>query len=325
MMRCPARLFPLTLLMLLWGCEQQEKDSPELLVDPVVLGASVSDWQKSHMNQGVASTTALVNQTNRFLDNPTDETRSSWQLAWNRAHEDFHRATLLLPGDSLLHIDVWPVEPGFLDALPEYPESGIIYDLSLGITTGSLKEQHMITDSSEASLGFHVLEYYAFERPIEDMLPGDDRLRERRRTLISRVSDLLLLDVSQLKKSLQDSEIDALPQATYPALVASLAERTDSISSALNFSTEHGEFSGRSAQVIAAQFSAIYELLNGEVNINRYLVTIDQEQTQVLNRTLSDALELIPDEAHLDESASSRLQLLAAAISHQLEDFDTGP
>lgn len=324
MMPQPAYLLTIALLVLMVsGCDQQPQEAPGLLVDPVVLGNSVSDWQKTRLNQSVASTTTLVNQTNRFLENPGEEARGHWQRAWHRAHEDFHHATLLMPPDSLLHIDVWPVAPGFLDALPAYPESGIISDLSLDITVTSLQAQHMLTDRSEASLGFHVLEYYAFDRPLEDMQPGNN-LQERRRTLIKRVSDHLLLAVLHLNNSLQASEIDALPQTTYPELVASLASRTDSISSALNFSTEHGEFSGRSAQIIAAQFSAIYDLLNGEVNINRYLVSIDQEQTQVLNRTLSDALALIPDEDHLDESASSRLQLLAAAISHQLEDFDNG-
>ncbi|MBL6690666.1 MAG: hypothetical protein ISP91_09760 [Pseudomonadales bacterium] len=311
----------IAMLLTLWGCDQQQQETPRLLVDPVLLGTSVSDWQKTRMNQSVASTTMLVNQTNRFLDNPDEETRSNWQLAWNRAHEDFHHATLLMPTDSLLHVDVWPIEPGFLDALPEYPESGIISDLSLDITVASLQAQHMLTDRSESSLGFHVLEYYAFDRPLDDMLPGDN-LRERRRTVIKRVSDHLLLEVLQLKNSLQESAIDALPQTTYPALVASLASRTDSISSALNFSTVHGEFSGRSAQVIAAQFSAIYDLLNGEVNINRYLASIDPEQTRVLNSTLSDALDLVPQQGQLDESDTSRMQLLAAAISHQLEDFD---
>lgn len=311
----------MAMLLMLSGCDQQQQETPRLLVDPVLLGTSVSDWQKTRMNQSVASTTTLVNQTNRFLDNPDEETRNNWQLAWNRAHEDFHHATLLMPTDSLLHVDVWPIEPGFLDALPEYPESGIISDLSLDITVASLQAQHMLTDRSESSLGFHVLEYYAFDRPLEDMLPGDN-LRERRRTVIKRVSDHLLLEVLQLKNSLQESAIDALPQTTYPALVTSLASRTDSISSALNFSTVHGEFSGRSAQVIAAQFSAIYDLLNGEVNINRYLASIDPEQTRVLNSTLSDALNLVPQQGQLQESDTSRMQLLAAAISHQLEDFD---
>ena len=321
MMRPHPGYLIIAMLLTLWGCDQQQQETPRLLVDPVLLGTSVSDWQKTRMNQSVASTTMLVNQTNRFLDNPDEETRSNWQLAWNRAHEDFHHATLLMPTDSLLHVDVWPIEPGFLDALPEYPESGIISDLSLDITVASLQAQHMLTDRSESSLGFHVLEYYAFDRPLDDMLPGDN-LRERRRTVIKRVSDHLLLEVLQLKNSLQESAIDALPQTTYPALVASLASRTDSISSALNFSTVHGEFSGRSAQVIATQFSAIYDLLNGEVNINRYLASIDPEQTRVLNSTLSDALDLVPQQGQLDESDTSRMQLLAAAISHQLEDFD---
>jgi hypothetical protein len=321
MMRPHPGYLIIAMLLTLWGCDQQQQETPRLLVDPVLLGTSVSDWQKTRMNQSVASTTMLVNQTNRFLDNPDEETRSNWQLAWNRAHEDFHHATPLMPTDSLLHVDVWPIEPGFLDALPEYPESGIISDLSLDITVASLQAQHMLTDRSESSLGFHVLEYYAFDRPLDDMLPGDN-LRERRRTVIKRVSDHLLLEVLQLKNSLQESAIDALPQTTYPALVASLASRTDSISSALNFSTVHGEFSGRSAQVIAAQFSAIYDLLNGEVNINRYLASIDPEQTRVLNSTLSDALDLVPQQGQLDESDTSRMQLLAAAISHQLEDFD---
>ncbi len=309
-------------LLVLGGCERGTPEAPSLLIDPVVLGTSVSNWRSERINQCVASVTSLTNQTNRFLDNPNEENRVSWQNAWNQAHEDFHHATILVEPKILQEIDVWPIAPGFLDSLPEYPESGIISDLSLEISTATLNEQHMITDTSEAALGFHVIEYYAFERPLQDMLIDEETLNDRRRALIRKVSDRLLTQVMSVRQSLATNEDDVLPQATYPELVSVLTIRTNDISSELNFSSEHGEYSGRSAQVIREQFLAINELLNGEVNINRYLMSLSEEQTQVINTTLNDALNLIPAQGELSESDSSRLQLLAAAISHQFEDFD---
>ncbi|MBO6558260.1 MAG: hypothetical protein JJ921_12565 [Pseudomonadales bacterium] len=309
-------------LMASGGCEREAPETKGLLVDPSVLGNSVSNWQGERMNQSIASMTVLNNQTNRFLEAPDEARRQTWQSAWHQAHEDFHHATVLVEPIILQDIDVWPIAPGFLDALPEYPASGIISDLSVEITSATLNEQHMITDTSEAALGFHVLEYYAFERPIEDMQLKADALSERRRVLIRKVSDRLLTRVMNLRQSLKADEGDALPQATYPELVSKLTKRTNDISSALNFSSEHGEYGGRGAQVIREEFSAISELLNGEVNINRYLMSLSEQQTQVLNTTLNDAITLISIDGDLTESDSSRLQLLAAAISHQFEDFD---
>lgn len=179
----------------------------------------------------------------------------------------------------------------------------------------------MLTDRSEASLGFHVLEYYAFDRPMADFQPGINALRERRRELVSTISDHLLIQVLALQKARQTDETESLPQMTYPQLVEILATRTARISSDLNFGAQHGEYSHRYAQVIKGQLNAIQELLDGEVDINQYLEAQNHEQAGVLGSTLAEAVALIPDDGQPNESDSSRLQLLAAAISHRLEDF----
>lgn len=310
-----------SVMLMLLGCERSGVETTEFLIDPVVLGNKVERWQQIHMKQSVASTTALANRTKRFLSSPGQENRDSWQLAWINAHEDFHRATLLQAPELMLNIDVWPIAPGFLDSLPEYPESGIIHDLTLQITSANLQEQHMITDRTEAALGFHVLEYYAFERDLADYEANENPLNDRRRELIGIVSDELLKAVTELSASLASEDSGAKPQFTYVELVATIANRVNDISSNLNYGNRHGEYGGRDAQVIRSQYSAISELLNEEVNINRYLAHLDEEQMTILNNTLAEAIELLPENGSADEAAMSRIQLLAAAISHQFDDF----
>ena len=67
------------------------------------------------------------------------------------------RACQLNQQELLNRMDTWPLYPGYLDALPEWPESGLISDPYLEMTRKSLRTQHGATDASEASLGFAAL------------------------------------------------------------------------------------------------------------------------------------------------------------------------
>ena len=67
------------------------------------------------------------------------------------------RACQLKQQELLNRMDTWPLYPGYLDALPEWPESGLISDPYLEMTRKSLRVQHGATDASEASLGFAAL------------------------------------------------------------------------------------------------------------------------------------------------------------------------
>ncbi|MDZ7686655.1 MAG: imelysin family protein [Gammaproteobacteria bacterium] len=134
---------------------------------------------------------ALVRATERFLASPRRETRAALQSAWHDAHREYAATLLLLPQNPASQrtgpIDTWPIEPGFLDSLPGYPDSGLINDTTITIDARTMRAQHGFTDPSEASLGFHPIEYYAFTRPLSDFEPDpfNDSIDRRRRALRS--------------------------------------------------------------------------------------------------------------------------------------------
>ena len=74
-----------------------------------------------------------------------------------------------------------PLEmPGFIDAVPGYPFSGIVNDASLVISKEELLRQHGLTDISDVSLGFSVIEFLLWgqhlqqpetePRPLQDFI-----------------------------------------------------------------------------------------------------------------------------------------------------------
>ena len=109
-----------------------------------------------------------------------------------------YRNHFLPMNENFSKIEAWPISPGFVDSIENYPYSGIVNDSTIEITPDVLKAQHMITDPSEISLGFHVLEYYAFERTRD--LNGTEEVNKRRRSLISLVSELLVEEIKDVRR-----------------------------------------------------------------------------------------------------------------------------
>ena len=97
--------------------------------------------------------------TKKYLETLSDEDHLEWQKTWRSAHESFIAVTFLLINENFSEIEAWPLTPGFIDSIKNYPYSGIVNDSTIEIAPDVLKAQHMITDPSEISLGFHVLEY----------------------------------------------------------------------------------------------------------------------------------------------------------------------
>lgn len=79
---------------------------------------------------------------------------------------------------TLLLLDSWPIEGGYIDYIPGYPFSGIVNDLTLDLNEANLLSQHGFSDPSYASLGYHALEFMLWgadgRRPPRDFLPQDN-------------------------------------------------------------------------------------------------------------------------------------------------------
>ena len=176
--------FPACLLTLMLlttpGCDQappptEASSKQETAPPPQPLSDNLrSAWNFYHihgvdaLSQAVACVNELQNQITALIkttDSATlDEVRNQLGLCKHR----YGITRLFVSADESartrmenLHQNIAaPLEmPGFIDSVPGYPYSGIVNDTSLAITREVLINQHGLTDVSDVSLGFSVIEF----------------------------------------------------------------------------------------------------------------------------------------------------------------------
>ena len=216
------------------------------------------------LKQTTQKISLLSKNTKKYLETLSDEDHLAWQKSWRSAHESFIAITFLPMNENFSEIEAWPLSPGFLDSLENYPYSGIVNDSTIQITPEVLKTQHMITDPSEISLGFHVLEYYAFERNSED-LNGSEEIKKRRRSLISVVSDLLVEEIKKL-----ENEPHKKLETSYPELIAHMKDKVQGIHIEIR-SAEHCVYSRSSDEIVKYQLMIFNEIFKNTLEIDKYL------------------------------------------------------
>ena len=258
----------------------------------------------------------LNQQTQAFLAAPTEEARRAWQATWHRAHDAYLTAELLAPdGELVPRIDAWPVIPGFVDSLPEYPASGIISDETLEITADTLLTQHQITDDSEVALGFHVVEYYAFERALEDFLPGAASV-QRRNQLIELVMARLVADVTDRSRRIET----LLATLGYRDALAILATRAQRLADRSADWREHGEFSDSAHHALRIQLLALQRLLGNETGLSHYLIDRDASVAVTVSQTIDRLVELSVETVE-EMSDDAEIRLLLSGLAVQLNGF----
>lgn len=179
-----------------------------------------------------------------LVDMPSSENLERAKQAWLDAHSAFeltslHRyfAAQMLDETATLsflelqyRINHWPVVPGYIDYVDDYPDSGIVHDINVPLDIAALREQHGAFDVSEVTLGFHVLEFLIWgqatdgeSRPADDyraITQLDPDLAEsgfaleqlsnnRRRQLLLLIADSLLNDYQALQ-SLWNEQLIAI-------------------------------------------------------------------------------------------------------------------
>jgi len=136
----------------------------------------------------LTETKAAIEALNRaiatLLADPSEDHLEAARLAWLEAHRDFAAALpyvelAFTPADLRgegrkleLALDSWPVQPGYLDTVPGYSDSGIVNDTTIELSLANLRRQHRLTANEEASTGFHAMEIMLWgptgERKAED-------------------------------------------------------------------------------------------------------------------------------------------------------------
>jgi hypothetical protein len=198
-MRCDG-LFYLSLTLMLTACNPTTSDLPDAPTSGEDVIVNAQDYQQFDMNTKrtvqeildsyiaqIESDFAELGRsletlnlvTDELLKTPFEATLSAVQEAWTTAHTLFEqtavqryfhtRITSEQNSLSLLQLDYqmnqWPVLAGYIDSVEGYPGSGIVNDISIDISAETLRQQHGLFDASEATLGFHVIEYLLWGQP----------------------------------------------------------------------------------------------------------------------------------------------------------------
>lgn len=246
----PDNLLGLSLacLALVAGCDSPApSDSPPAAEEELTITriaeldgateAAVRDLMAVYLDQAEAdfvraendilNLTAAIDELLQVVD---DAALNQARAAWLQANNSFE-ATLLhrylaqgeLSSEAALQLNslnyalnYWPILPGYIDAVGNYPDSGIVHDVNVTITPESLRQVHGQFDLSEVSLGFHVLEfllwgenpdreslrpasdYQAIERLNADHIEAGLSLEQlpnnRRRVLLNTLTEILIED-----------------------------------------------------------------------------------------------------------------------------------
>lgn len=320
------------------GCEDQSKQPPAALrIDPARVALVRDDYARllQQANEKTRSSSRmLLEAVNRFLGDPSDETKAGFRLAWLDAHQSFTatrvlHALMATAGNAHFDIDAWPVEPGFLDSLPDYPDTGIVSDFSLEITTQTLIDQHGITDPEEASLGFHPLEYYAFQRAVEDFVsgtgaPNANEYIERRRMTLRLIAETLVASLDEFVTGIQLEELAAEPDHLFLArLFAGLQRAAQTAfqhaSLIVDADFGHCQFSQSSLDDLRVEADMLGQILTSE-SLLALMEGYNSEGASSIDGMLSQTSELLGLE-EMTEADRTRLPLMLLLISQEIDNF----
>jgi hypothetical protein len=253
-------------VLALAGCDQPAP--PPAAVEPAVMHESserraltglLKTEQVERLRRLTVTAKIYRDAIDGLLGDPQEERLATAREAWTQLYRGFNEAVVVLAcrasEDSQLagllqQVDVFPILPGYIDGLKQWPDSGIVHDVSLPLTRDSLREQQAMTAQEEASLGFQVVAFLLYGEPGSPRLLADlsatsysedndlaeqDQPANRRRAYLHLASELLVEDVLQLASNPyelpligQHCPMDSLRRATERLIrVIGLAEHTE--------------------------------------------------------------------------------------------------
>lgn len=157
------------LLMSLYACS--ETPAPETppatpaLLPEAEIGIRAAQWQQQANDAMQQSASAWQTALDALQQAPSNDNLTQTRAALQHWAQQFNQYYLLFASRAcqldqltlLARIDSGPLYPGYLDSLPQWPESGLINDTFISLDHKTLRIQHGATDRSEASLGFSAL------------------------------------------------------------------------------------------------------------------------------------------------------------------------
>lgn len=184
---------------LLCACSPKEKttsdsNKPKVLIDSSAFAAQVGIVAYTSLSDANQAALALDSKLASFMYHPNPMSHTETQQAWRLAYDSFLSSLIFsyLPiqdppdwysqeidyKNLLKQLDSWPIEGGYIDYIQGYPFSGIVNDLTLSIDEENIRSQHGFTDPSNASLGYHAIEFMLWggnsQRIPPDFFPQDN-------------------------------------------------------------------------------------------------------------------------------------------------------
>ena len=175
---------------------KQNTDTEEagIKVDASLFAAQVGIVAYTRLSQASQSAQVMDNKLASFMYHPNPMSQEEITQSWRQAYDDFLYTLIFayLPiqdppdwhtqriaySDLLIQLDSWPIEGGYIDYIPGYPFSGIVNDLALNIDEKSIRSQHGFTDPTNASLGYHAIEFMLWgqegARSAHDFFPQEN-------------------------------------------------------------------------------------------------------------------------------------------------------
>lgn len=166
--------------LLLWGCgEQPQDDSPPAEAQPEApANEELTRWYREKAAEDKRTLSirarAFHEAVNGLLQSPQPQRLATARQAWRGLYQAWNHALVALYCRAQLHVDTarrlrrsdpLPILPGYIDGLSQWPDSGIVNDVTLTITREELLAQQGATAEGEASLGFQVIHFLLHGEP----------------------------------------------------------------------------------------------------------------------------------------------------------------
>lgn len=227
----------LGLSLVLAGCDQssgpKQASAPAGTEAPwaearKTLEAQLAEQASQRSRRLSVSATGFSDAVNGLLEDPVPARLNTARQAWEHLYQSFNEAYVVLAcrasghaadAERLERSDNFPILPGYIDGLSQWPDSGIVNDVALPLSRDSLLEQQAATQEGEASIGFQVIHFLLFgepdaprtaeafsaiaEVPADPSVSVEDQPGNRRRAYLRLAAALLVEDLALLSRGEQ--------------------------------------------------------------------------------------------------------------------------
>ncbi len=191
--------------------------------DPVRLDQVEQLATQLHQH-AIAAAEAMLANLNRAIRTGSPEALDVTRDGWFETHRQIQTLLALYqigaPFQSMYEpqshhyaaitlLDHTPLLPGYLDAVPGYPKSGIVHALDVEIELDNLLEKHQFADAEFVIFGLHPLEFFLWQKNAL-LLSQDSTVETKRRQLLVRlIATHLVEQLKAMHETWQNQEFSA--------------------------------------------------------------------------------------------------------------------